>query len=264
MTRPDRPIAADWLALRRAADTVARDRAAWLLTEVIDRSRAATSLVVFDVGAGTGANQSYLASRLGVESTWVLLDHDADLLAAPGHGDAERVVAGIGDLDRLVAAASGPRLVTCSALLDLLTSGELDELAAVLARHRISGLFSLTVDGSLRLFPPHADDPTIIAAFNDHQSREGRPGPRAADYLAGRCRERGLRVRSAQTPWQLDPSSAALVERLLLDRADAVVEGRPDLADVAERWLAARLQSLRDGVLRVQVGHVDLLVTPTS
>ncbi len=264
MPRPERPIAADWLALRRTADTSARDRAAWLLTEALDRSKPADlPVTIFDVGAGTGANQSYLAPRLGVAARWVLLDHDADLLSAPDHGDAERVVGGIGDLDRLVAGASGQRLVTCSALLDLLTAAELEALVAVLVGHRTRGLFSLTVDGSFRLDPPHPDDDMMAAAFNDHQARDGRPGPLAGPYLAAHCEKLGLSVSSAQTPWLLDSESAALVQRLLVDRAEAVVEMRPQLRDDASRWLDSRLISLQQHDLKVQVGHVDLLVTPS-
>jgi len=259
VTRPERPIPADWLALRRAADTVARDRASWLLSEVT--SSTSGILTVFDIGAGTGANQAYLAPRLGVGSRWVLLDHDADLLNAPGHGAAERVLGGIGELDRLVAATSGERLVTCSALLDLLSAGELDELAAVLARHRTPGLFCLTVDGSMRVEPSHRYDDAVTTAFNDHQSLDGRPGPAAAGYLTARCEQLGLAVRQAPTPWLLDADSAPLVRRLLAERADAAVERRPQLARSARLWLADRQRSLDQGVLAVRVGHVDLLVT---
>jgi len=260
MTRPERPIAADWLALRRAADTAARDRALWLIDEWT--VSAAGPLTVFDIGAGTGANRAYLEPRLGVASRWVLLDHDAQLLNSPDHGSADRVLGGIGDLDRLVAAASGERLVTCSALLDLLLTDDLDELAAVLARHRIPGLFCLTVDGSLRLDPAHPDDHVVTAAFNDHQSREQRPGPAAAAYLIARCERLGLAVRQAATPWLLGSDSAPLVRRLLAERAEAAVEQRAELAGVVAQWLADRQHCLDDAALKVEVGHVDLWVTP--
>ena len=258
--RPERPIAADWLALRRAADTSARDGAAWLLSELTER--LAEPVTVFDIGAGTGANQAYLTPRLGVPSRWVLLDHDADLLLAPGHGSAERVLGGIDELRGLVAAASGPRLVSCSALLDLLSTDELDELASVLSRLGVPGLFSLTVDGSLILEPRNRLDEAVSAAFNAHQARAGRPGPAAAAYLAQRCAQAGLVVRQAETPWVLGPGAEALIERLLTERADAAVEQQPGLAADALQWLAERLTSLRDRSLRVQVGHVDLLVRP--
>jgi len=259
MTGPERPIAAAWLALRRSADSAARDRAGWLLDEF---ATAPGPLIVFDIGAGTGANQAYLQPRLGIESRWVLLDHDVDLLNAPGQGDAERVLGGIEQLDELVAARPGERLITCSALLDLLTVDELDTLAAVLARHRSRALFSLTVDGTLELQPGHRFDADVAAAFNEHQSRGGRPGPAAADHLASRCRQLGLNVRQAETPWLLDGDSAALIERLLTERADAAVEQRPDLATVVGSWLADRRRSLSTGSLTVRVGHADLLITP--
>ena len=62
--RPERPIAADWLALRRAADSAARDRAGGLVRRLNDHLGG--TVTVFDIGAGTGANRAYLAPRLDV------------------------------------------------------------------------------------------------------------------------------------------------------------------------------------------------------
>jgi hypothetical protein len=260
MTRPERPIAADWLALRRAADTEARDRAGHLLETLADGLTG--TVTVFDIGAGTGANQAYLAPRLGVPSRWVLLDHDADLLNAPDNAEADRVIGGIEELHDLVAAVTGPRLVTCSALLDLLTTGELDELASVLAGLGVPGLFSLTVDGSMSVHPARRDDAQLAAAFNRHQARRGRPGPAAADYLARRCAATGMLVTRAETPWLLGAGSEPLIERLLAERAAAAVEARPRLAGVARSWLDDRLAGLAVGGVSVRIGHVDLLVRP--
>lgn len=260
--RPERPIAADWLALRRSADTAARDRAAWLVRAATDGMTG--TLTVFDIGAGTGANQAYLTPRLGLPSRWVLLDHDADLLHAPGHGEATRVLGGIDELRGLVAATSGSRLITCSALLDLLNTDDLDELASVMAQHRVRGLFSLTVDGSLAIEPSHRSDTVIATAFNAHQARQGRPGPGAGGYLAQRCAQAGLVVRQAQTPWLLGAGAEALIERLLTERGDAAVEQQPELAAEAHEWLRSRRTSLAEGSLRLQIGHVDLVVLPAE
>ncbi len=260
MTRPERPIAADWLALRRAADAAARDRALDLVAEWVAAAPEADPLTIVDVGAGTGANSAYLESRLPRAARWVLLDHDSDLLAASVAVDTERVVGGIGELDGLIRAHH-PQLLTCSALLDLLTAAELDELANVLVTHRVAALFSLTVDGTVQLDPPEPQDAALTAAFNAHQARAGRPGSDAAGYLADRCARLGLRVRTADTPWLLDSTAAPLINRLLTERIDAVVEARPELASAAAEWLAARLALLDDGELRVRVGHLDLLIT---
>lgn len=261
MTRPERPIAADWLALRRTADTVARDGAPELVAAWVAAADGGDPLIIVDVGAGTGANRAYLERRLPRPGRWVLLDHDAELLAASAGENVERVVGGLGELGDLIRSCDA-RLVTCSALLDLLTTAELDELAEVLVAHGVPALFSLTVDGTLQLDPPHPADSALIAAFNEHQARDGRPGSGAAGYLADRCEHLGLRVRKADTPWLLDAGAAPLIRRLLTERAQAAVEARSELANPAADWLRARLRLLDEGALRVRVGHVDLLITP--
>lgn len=264
-SRPERPIAADWLALRRDADTRAREAARHLLIHLERHlSRRPEPVTVIDVGAGTGANQAYLAPRLPLATRWVRLDHDESLLGV-AEGAATHIVGGIEALDVLVgdAAASGQVLVTCSALLDLLSVAELDELVDVLARHRAPGLFSLTVDGSVTLDPVHPDDQRLGAAFDAHQARDGRPGPAAAAHVAARARALGLDVHRAATAWQLSPMDGPLIDRLLAERVEAAIEQQPDLAPAAGDWLDTRRQQFRTRALSVSIGHVDLLLLPT-
>lgn len=261
MTRPARPIAADWLALRRSADTAARDRVPGLVPDWFAAAATHDPPIIMDIGAGTGANRAYLTPRLPTAARWVSLDHDAELLAGSDRENAECVVGGISELSHLIGAHD-VRLLTCSALLDLLTIAELDELTDVLVAHRIPALFSLTVDGTVEIEPPHPGDSALMAAFNEHQARDGRPGGAAARYLADRCEQQGLRVRMADTPWLLNDVATPLIRRLLTERAQAAVEARPELANAAAEWLAERLGSLDEGWLRVRVGHVDLLITP--
>jgi hypothetical protein len=59
-------------------------------------------------------------------------------------------------LDRLGSA----QLVTCSALLDLLTIDQLDAIGSALAMARQPALVSLTVTGALELSPPHTSTRT--------------------------------------------------------------------------------------------------------
>ena len=262
MTDLDRPIAADWLALRRTADTAARDLAGGL----VDRCAAELTqregpVTVIDIGAGTGANQAYLQSRLGLPSRWVLLDHDATLLGAASGGD-RRVVGGIEQVDALVSSVTGPCLVTCSALLDLLTAPQLDGLGAVLARRRVPGLFSLTVDGRVGFDPGHDDDHAVTAAFNEHQARSGRPGPAAAAPQRARWPAHRQPTGPACTAWLQGSGPEPLVTRLLTERVSAALEQRPDLAARCRAWLALRLEQAASGALGVTVGHTDLLVLP--
>ncbi|GMA38341.1 class I SAM-dependent methyltransferase [Mobilicoccus caccae] len=264
-----RPIAADWLTLRRPADEAAREGTQrlgsrlWRALQERPEARPGRPVHVIDLGAGTGANQAWLAQRLPFPTRWTLLDHDPDLLHHPETAaQGNRVHGGIEDLPDLLTDADGTTVLTCSALLDLLTPAQLDDLARVIVDRSVPALFSLTVDGTVTLAPADEDDETIGAAFEAHQQREDIAGSTAAAHLAGRLREAGAEVVEAATPWRLTTSDADLIERYLTDRVAAAVEQEPTLAERGRRWLERRLDQCREGRLAVVVGHVDLLVLP--
>ena len=289
---PTRPVEADWLALRRPADAAAREGTQRLLGRLWRHLRthhegeSTRPVHVVDVGAGTGANQDWLAPRLPFPSRWTLLDHDAALLEHPtATGTARRVHGGLDTLPALLAdgpdtvggtagdtaadpegsAAPGSRAMTvvvASALLDLLTDAELDTLTDLLVETGTPALFALTVDGEVTCVPHDPDDEVVARAFEEHQRRDGIAGSTAADHLATRARAAGAEVIEAATPWRLTSADAPLLRRYLTDRAAVASEQDPTLADRAQAWLDRRLERLDAGSLAVVVGHVDLLVLP--
>ncbi|SOC56800.1 SAM-dependent methyltransferase [Ornithinimicrobium cerasi] len=260
--------APDWLALRGPADTAARDEGAGhLLTGLVDHldGRGVSTLEVVDVGAGRGANERYLRPRLPFRQRWVVVDHDAEHLGDPVHGDAVRVAARVRDLPARLAglpAAAGARLVTCAALLDVLHEPDLVALARCVREAGGLALLALSVDGPVVWDPPEEEDAVVRAAFDGHQRRSGRPGPEAPRILTGLLRGTGLEVRPAPTPWRLGPEDDALLARWLDERVAAVLEHDPRLRPVVDGWHARRVAQAASGRLRVVVSHVDLLVLP--
>ena len=133
--------------------------------------------MIHDLGGGSGSMGRWLAPRLPGPQHWVVHDRDATLLelavAHPPPGAT--VEARASDITQ--ADLTGADVVVASALLDILTAGE---LAAVLdaARGRPM-LFALTVVGRVTLTPADPLDAAMTAAFNDHQRRDGLLGPDA-------------------------------------------------------------------------------------
>jgi hypothetical protein len=175
VTAPGSPVTPDWLALREPADAAARatELADRLSTWLQDRSRG--PLAVRDLGCGTGSMGRWLAGRLPGSQHWLLHDRDPVLL--------DRAMAGLpagitaeprpGDLTELDAAQlAGTTLVTASALLDLLTAVEVENLAAACAAAGCPALLTLSVTGSVLLTPA---DPRPGAGCSD---RTPRPRPR--------------------------------------------------------------------------------------
>jgi hypothetical protein len=224
-----------------------------------------TVLEIIDLGAGTGANQRWLAPRLPFRQRWIHLDHDPIISRSLPLPDETMIIDGsVEALEHLLRSLAGrARVVTCSALLDVLTATELHAICRAVIENHVPALFSLTVTGVLSITPADAHDQLVLDAFNDHQRRAGRAGPDAAVLAVNTLIAGGLTVRSQETPWQLTPASAqAFVEQVLQERLDVAVDQNPSLAAIAAAWLELRRVQLARGILRIDLGHRDILALP--
>ena len=243
-----------WLDLREPADADAR--AADLVALLPPGVR-----VVRDLGCGTGSLARWLAPRLPVPQHWIMADRDPELLH---HATARLSVPGVsvegalGDVTALTAAdLEGTDLVTCSALLDLLTEAEVDALVAACARAGVAALFTLSVAGEVVFDPPRPQDADVVAAFNAHQRRVtgGRRllGPDAPAYAVRAFEKAGATVVTRPSPWRLGPQRAQLTAEWLRGYVAAAREQRPELD--LDDYLTDRTTRLPTAT----VAHVDLL-----
>ncbi|WP_407650853.1 class I SAM-dependent methyltransferase [Actinoplanes lobatus] len=246
-------FSASWLALREPADAAAR--AAELVGELPGPVRT-----VRDLGCGTGSLGRWLSPRLPLPQHWIMTDRDPALLlrAAGDMPEGVTVSTQRRDVTELTAAdLAGTDLVTCSALLDLLTAAEVERLAAVCAEARVAALFTLSVTGEVRLAPDDPLDTEIEAAFNEHQRRAegGRRllGPDAPEVAVAAFEKVGARVIVRPSAWRLGPALPALTAEWLRGWVAAALDQRPDLpvGDYVERRLAS--------LPHASVGHQDVL-----
>jgi hypothetical protein len=251
---------AAWLDLREPADRAARDRR--LLAAAARHLAAAPAPRVLDLGAGTGATVRAFGELAPGATRWLLLDRDRALLAAAADrcGPAvETIAADLGDLDALPLA--GVRLVTASALLDLVPQAWVETLAGLLAARAVGFYAALCYDGAMAWDPPLPDDPAVTAAFNAHQRGDKglgpALGPAAPAVLAAALGRRGFAVRSAASPWRLGPEDAAL-QRALSDGIAAAAEAAGFAGAAA--WAQARRAA--SGSTSSTVGHRDVLALP--
>ena len=265
----------DWLTLREPADAAARS------TDLVDLLRGAlrvparrTPLVLHDLGCGAGSMGRWLAPLLPGPQHWVLHDRDRDLLAVaaarPGRppSGAVTVETRYGALGALTTGdLVGGDLVTASALLDVLTAGELEHVVAAVAGAGVPALFALTVAGRVALDPADPADGVVVAAFNSHQRRRtgGRRllGPAATGAAVAAFGRHGYTVTTRPSPWRLaGPKDAALVGRWL----DGWLGAAADQSSRAVRpdYAAARREEAAQGRLGVVVEHIDLLATPPA
>jgi hypothetical protein len=237
-----------------------------LINYLIDNRGLGGVLEIVDLGAGTGANQRWLAPRLEFVQRWIHLDHDPAISRSLPLPDDTMIIDGSVEqaLGRLLAnRSSDPRLITCSALLDVLTTDQIDAVCRAVIENQVPALFSLTATGALNISPANRYDELLLDAFNDHQRRAGRAGPDATTLAVNALCAGGFTVRTQETPWRLTASSDwAFVERFLQERLDAAVAQTPGLAAAATDWFELRRSQFVLRMLRIEVGHRDVLALP--
>ena len=270
----------EWLNLRETADQRARDGALreQALQWVGLGANPATNVdagesIVVDLGSGTGSTLRALAAPGSQRLVWRLIDNDGDLLdeALRRHGRQYRIEDYQSDLTIVrELPLGGARLVTASALMDLVSAGFVDALVQRVASIGSGwpvGLYAaLNYDGTTEWKPAHPYDAAVLAAFNSDQQKDkgfgAALGPRAGSYLATALTNAGFKVQTASTPWRLSATDAAMMTQLVNGIADAVSEGYGlEPAKLAE-WRSFRLTHCEDG--SCTVGHLDVLALPAN
>jgi trans-aconitate methyltransferase len=257
-----------WLGLREPADAQAR---ATELLEPLRRRTAGTPQVIHDLGCGSGSMGRWLAGRLPGPQHWVMYDQDPELLehaaanmvGAAADSSPVTVTTRQADITRLTADdLTGATLVTASALLDLLTSDEVDRLAQACVDARCPALLTLSVLGRVQFTPADPLDAEVAAAFDAHQRRStgGRRllGPDAVDATVQAFGRLGVDVQVQSSPWRLGGDQAALTAEWLRGWVGAAYEQQPELAARDDGYLRRRLAAAEAGELRVVVHHADL------
>lgn len=272
---------ADWLALREPVDHASRHIG--LAARVREHFAERSSLVVVDLGCGTGSNLRALALSLPLRQRWHLIDGDPVLLnAARRHlgdwadsakatpsgielrKDAHRIEVSFECANLMIRdlefADVGAELVTAAALFDLVSKDWLERLVAGAARRRVPLYSVLTYDGIARWEPENPLDARVVAAFNRHQRTDKgfgpALGPTAAKTFAQLLSQHGYSAVSGDSLWELGERDAALIARLAKGFAQAATEIEPEARHMFARWAL-----MRTDATQVTIGHRDVFAT---
>lgn len=271
----------DWLALREPVDH--RSRSARVGVALRDWAQARWSrtgrpLAIVDLAAGTGANCRYLGDRLPVPQAWRLIDRDPRLLEqaaerfdrgpSPRSRPSTVLSIAVEALDLaavdLAEVVRGADLVTCSALLDLVSPAWLAALVAAVARRRQAFLAALTYDGCMRWAMADPDDARVVALVNRHQRGDkgfgAALGPDATPALDAMIADTGASLVAGDSDWVLGPDEAALQAALLPMWAQAAKQVAPAEAAGIDAWLARRLDGVATIGSLLVVGHRDVFL----
>jgi hypothetical protein len=262
-------FSAQWLALREPYDL--RARSAGVLDAVAAAFRNQPAVAVVDLACGAGASLRAIGPRLPPRQSWRLVDNDLGLLArtaALAQPPRLSVTAQAVDLARdLELALDGPLdLVTCSALLDLVSAPWLERLVVEAAARRLPVYAALSYDGRATLEPSDAFDAEMVAAVNRHQRRDKgfgpALGPQAAALAVARFEGVGYGVVQGRSDWIFRPQDGAIQESILAGWATAAGELGDVPLDRIAAWFTHRRELVADGRAGLQVGHIDLFATP--
>jgi SAM-dependent methyltransferase len=281
-------FSAEWLALREPADAAARSER--LAFAVASRFNSETGLSVLDIGSGTGANARYLAERLNSQQRWLLVDHDPSLLIEAsqrmrawgtsrgltssrdedgwrieGENLAVTFATRLVDLADLSAQSElfiERRLVTASALFDLVSAQWVEALASECRVVGATMLFALNYDGRIQCWPEEGRDEEIRQLVNEHQQTDKGFGPAlgpTAGTVAAECfGALGYHVERETSDWHLEPDAVELQRDLISGWARAALATAPGRAPFIVEWLERRLDYVNRGHSRIAVGHEDL------
>lgn len=249
-------FASKWLALREPADRAARDET--LLNKAI--TAAGPTPVVLDLGCGTGSTVRTLSPLLPESTTWRLVDNDQELLDIAASNLPWSTVHLLDIRDTRSLPLDGVTLVTCSALLDLVTESWLHDLAGVVT---VPFYAALSYNGVMRWEPELPQDRAVTEAFNQHQRQDKGLGPALGPDAATRAVEvfhsAGWTTEVARSDWALGPDSEALHAALVEGIGQAASEAGEDRA---KDWTKQRVSaSSHSGCV---IGHIDILATPPT
>ena len=261
---------AEWLSLREPHDLAARN------SNVLDAVTASVKsgpLHVVDLACGSGSTVRALHRHLPTPQHWDLVDHDPGLLTLacnPALGRAVMLNAVSLDLSRDLEAALGGKvnLITCSALLDLVSETWLRRFARTAAARAVPVYAALTYDGAIDLSPADPFDTAIVSAVNAHQRTDkgfgAALGPSAASTAIASFEAVGYSVVSGPSDWMIGPDDRAMQTELFDGWAKAAHELGTIASAEIDNWLQRRTGVVCAGRSTVRVGHVDFFALPSS
>jgi hypothetical protein len=284
---PHTEFSADWLSLRQPADYKARSQNLnamlrdWLQQQSGDHIRPQPPTLV-DLGTGLGSNAGYLAKVLDNPQKWLLIDQDTGLLAAAATRlEPLGLSVETRALQLLPHTFAGlfpadTRLVTASALIDLVSGQWLQALVKEVADKRAALLVVLSYAGRFELNPQHPDDDLLRVLVNQHQHGDkglgAALGPSATAALTAELQSCGYEVHIGASDWQLGMGEgegevevkehAELARQLMHGWVNAAIQQDSNQHVRLRVWLDARERQLAAGELRITVCHEDLLALP--
>jgi len=276
----------NWLELREPLDRKFRSNE---LIKTLNLVLPNRPIHVIDLGTGTGSNLRYLCKELKGNQIWQLIDNDGNLLKTiPAYTNEwaiknkllvkklgnELLIKGqniechayiqqknLSDLTDIMIPEKA--LVSCSALLDLVSKNWLITLAKKCMYIKATILFTLNYDGHIKFRPREDDDELVRSLINKHQLKNkgfgNAMGPKAGHMAIQVFSEIGYNIRSQCSNWKIKSNNNELQAMLLDMWLDAATEVSPEQKNRLRNWRKKRQHHIISRDSELEIGHTDIL-----
>ena len=276
----------NWLELREPLDRKSRSNE---LIKTLSLMLPDRPIHVIDLGTGTGSNLRYLCKELKGNQIWQLIDNDENLLKTiPAYTKKwaiknkllvkelgnEFLIKGeniechayiqqknLSDLTDIKIPEKA--LVSCSALLDLVSKNWIKTLAKKCMRIKATILFTLNYDGYIKFKPCEEDDKLVRSLINKHQLKNkgfgNAMGPKAGNMAVQVFSEIGYNIRSQYSNWKIKSNDNELQTMLLDMWLDAAIETSPEQKNRLKNWRKKRQYHVISKNSELEIGHTDIL-----
>lgn len=257
-----------WLSLREPLDLAARNRE---VEQAFLEKLTGETPQLLDLASGAGSTVAALKDRLPSDTSWLLTDHDPELIEAASERWQSRLEGELsfrqvdlaGSLEDLPFGEVDA--VSTSAFLDLVSETFLIRLVDCIVNAEKPFLASLTYDGRADFEPSETLDEAMRATLNSDQLLDKGFGPSLGPGAALRAielfRERGYEVVHGQSDWLAGSSEKDFLDEFLNGWSGLGARKGLDRSAL-DKWKKLRDDQIRSGNLRVRVGHLDFAAFP--
>lgn len=283
---------ADWLNERYPYDVEARNKTIEILA--LDYLKEKKSLILVDIGAGTGSNCFYFLDKIEQDQSWIFIEKDPILapilvkrleeyatfhkyqwsskrdryeIKTPTKTVDFRIISdSFLDIARLIDL-SKVDLLLANAVFDLFSKEQINDFLLPIIEEKIACLFTLNYSG-MRFLPEDPFDYAYIELYEAHMERPQffgqAAGKMAMDCLVDSFSKGDYQIDTGKSTWHILEEDIKMHYYILsfMENSLDTMTFKESLKEQFSNWLRRKKDLIITRQQQLLVDHVDLCVLP--